>query len=152
MQISEEGFEVHFPRQNITQKEFRKLFREFYKEKASQYFHESINNWSVQMKVQPSRILIRGQRSRWGSCGSDGTVSLNWKLMAAPPEIIDYVVIHELAHLKHQDHSKKFWEFVSHFSKRYKLCRGWLRKNQYGFEFLDAAPTLHASRISDRNA
>ena len=68
--------------------------------------------FAPRLGVRPSRLTIRGQRSRWGSCSGTGTVSLNWRLMLVPEALVDYVVVHELCHLRHMNHSPQFWEMV----------------------------------------
>lgn len=74
-------------------------------------------------------ITIRDQKTRWGSCSGRGTLSFNWRLILAPPEILDYVVVHELCHLTHMNHSKKFWELVGSVIPDYKAKRKWLKEN-----------------------
>lgn len=76
-----------------------------------------------------SRISIRDQRSRWGSCGYDGHICLNWRLMLMPPEIRDYVMIHELMHLRRMDHSRRYWELVAAAYPDYQSARAWLRQH-----------------------
>lgn len=107
-----------------------------YKKEARIWIPPRVEYWAHCMGLFPSSVSLRGQKTRWGSCSSQGHISLNWKLMAAPSEILDYVVIHELAHLKHQNHSKAFWSLVEAYCAEYKGLRKWLRENQYGFEFL----------------
>lgn len=75
------------------------------------------------------RISIRDQRSRWGSCGYDGHICLNWRLMLMPPEIRDYVMIHELMHLRRMDHSRRYWELVAAAYPEYQRARAWLRQH-----------------------
>jgi predicted metal-dependent hydrolase len=82
------------------------------------------------------KLSLRGQRARWGSCTSTGNISLNWKLIIFPIEIIEYVIAHELAHLIHLDHSPRFWQKVAEVHPQYKSSRRWLRQNQKRADFL----------------
>ncbi|MCD7836919.1 MAG: M48 family metallopeptidase [Lachnospiraceae bacterium] len=79
-------------------------------------------------------ITIRNQKTRWGSCSSRGTLSFNYRLIFAPPEILDYVVVHELCHLTHMDHSKSFWSMVASIMPEYRQYRQWL--NEHGTELM----------------
>ena len=74
-----------------------------------------------------SRVSIRNQRRRWGSCSRSGHICLNWRLVTMPEEVRDYVLIHELMHLKRMDHSPKFWKLVAEACPAYKEARAWLR-------------------------
>jgi hypothetical protein len=74
-------------------------------------------------------VSIRNQRTRWGSCGRDGHISLNWRLVLMPPEVRDYVLIHELMHLRRLDHSPAFWRLVAAACPGYREARQWLRQN-----------------------
>jgi predicted metal-dependent hydrolase len=74
-----------------------------------------------------SRVSIRNQRSRWGSCSRNGHICLNWRLVTMPEGVRDYVLIHELMHLKRMDHSPKFWKLVAAACPGYKEARAWLR-------------------------
>ena len=74
-------------------------------------------------------ITIREQKTRWGSCSSSGTLSFNWRLMLAPPRILDYVVVHELCHFKYMDHSSKFWALVESVLPDYRERRKWLKEH-----------------------
>ncbi|MBO6010926.1 MAG: M48 family metallopeptidase, partial [Oscillospiraceae bacterium] len=79
--------------------------------------------------VKYERITIRSQRSRWGSCSAKGNLNFNCLLMKAPPEVLDGVVVHELCHIRHPDHSAKFYSEVLRVMPDYKKRRDWLRKN-----------------------
>ncbi len=77
--------------------------------------------------LRVDRISVRDQRWRWGSCSRSGHICLNWRLVQMPPEIRDYVMIHELMHLKRMDHSSKFWTLVADACPEYQAARLWLR-------------------------
>lgn len=81
-----------------------------------------------------NRITIRDQKTRWGSCSAKGTLSFNWRLMLAPPAVLDYVVVHELCHLTHMNHSKAFWALVESACPDYRAHRKWLK--QHGHELI----------------
>jgi predicted metal-dependent hydrolase len=89
--------------------------------------------------VAYQRIRIGGQRTLWGSCSERGTLSFNWRLVLAPLEVLDYVVVHELCHLEVPDHSTRFWEFVEHYRPHWRQQRDWLR--QHGPELLAFRPS-----------
>jgi predicted metal-dependent hydrolase len=76
-----------------------------------------------------TRLSIRAQRTRWASCSSNGAMSFNWRLLLAPPEILDYVVEHEVAHLEVLDHSDRFWRLLARRSPGYREHERWLRRN-----------------------
>lgn len=74
-------------------------------------------------------VTVRDQKTRWGSCSSRGTLSFNYRLIFAPPAILDYVVVHELCHLTHMNHSEDFWSMVAGVMPEYKEYRRWLREH-----------------------
>ncbi len=77
--------------------------------------------------LQPGRIQIRNQQSRWGSCSSRGNVALNWRLIQMPPDVADYVMLHELVHLEHPNHSSRFWRRVAAVCPGWRSAERWLR-------------------------
>ena len=79
--------------------------------------------------VQPRRLTVRAQRARWGSASRNGSLSLNWRLLLAPPWVLDYVVIHELAHLAEPGHTRRFWELVRRHAPEADTARAWLREH-----------------------
>lgn len=83
--------------------------------------------WAGQIGVTYGRITIRHQKSRWGSCSTKGNLNFNCLLMRAPGEILDYVIIHELCHRKHMDHSREFWAELEAICPEYKARRKWLK-------------------------
>ena len=74
-------------------------------------------------------VSIRSQKTRWGSCGRNGHISLNWRLMLMPEWVRDYVLVHELMHLRRMDHSPKFWRHVEAACPDYRAARQWLRRH-----------------------
>jgi predicted metal-dependent hydrolase len=79
--------------------------------------------------LRVSRITIRSQRTRWGSCGRDGHICLNWRLVMMPDRVRDYVLIHELMHLRRLDHSRAFWSLVEAACPEHREARQWLREH-----------------------
>jgi predicted metal-dependent hydrolase len=83
------------------------------------------------------RITVRDTRSRWGSCSSTGNLSFSWRLIFAPEEVLEYVVAHEVAHLRYMNHSEKFWNLVSYLCPNYEAAKAWLKlhgKELYRFD------------------
>jgi predicted metal-dependent hydrolase len=83
--------------------------------------------WAARMAVSYRRIRVGAQRTLWGSCSPNGSLSFNWRLVLAPHEILEYVVVHELCHLKVLDHSPRFWELVERHRPGWREQRDWLR-------------------------
>lgn len=100
-----------------------------YREAAKEYFPKRADYYASLLGVTYERVRIAEQKTRWGSCSSKGTLSFNWKLMLAPPKVLDYVVIHEVCHLKEMNHSPHFWKLVEEFMPDYKEYRKWLKEN-----------------------
>lgn len=99
----------------------RRLARTVFRQKATLY--------GDLMQVTFGGITVRDQKTRWGSCSGKGTLSFNWRLMLAPPAVLDYVVVHELCHLTHMDHSKAFWALVESVCPDYRVHRKWLKEH-----------------------
>jgi predicted metal-dependent hydrolase len=82
----------------------------------------------AELRTSYTTLTIRNQRTRWGSCSSSGAMSFNWRLLLAPPGVLDYVVWHEACHLRVMDHSPRFWELVRNHCPDYPVHRRWLRR------------------------
>jgi len=102
------------------------ILENWYRQQAATIFTQKADSFRQAMGLRYRAIFIRGQRTRWGSCSPAGNLTLNWKLLTAPEEIIDYVLIHELSHLKHMNHSKRIWDLVEQYSPNWRKCRKWL--------------------------
>jgi predicted metal-dependent hydrolase len=129
IQFRDGEFELLAPTTSTPEERHEALLK-YFKKEGGHYLRRCAEYWAKRMNANPASVTIRGQTSRWGSCTSRGDVNLNWKLLAAPPEIIDYVVIHELAHLTHMDHSARFWSLVGRHFPEYKRAKKWLREHE----------------------
>lgn len=85
------------------------------------------------------RVTVRGQKTRWGSCSSRGTISLNWRLVQAPPSVSDYLIIHELMHRREMNHSARYWKLVEAACPGYRLAEKWLKKFRLDGDYLAGA-------------
>jgi hypothetical protein len=95
------------------------------------------------LDVTYARITLRDQRSRWGSCSSKGTLSFNWRLVLAPHDVLDYVVVHEICHLVELNHGAQFWKLVEKRRPSYRESRQWL--DDHGWEILAYQPPAEAA-------
>jgi predicted metal-dependent hydrolase len=93
---------------------------------------------AARIGVEYTRIAIRDTRSRWGSCSESGSLSFTWRLALAPRAILDYVVVHELCHLRHHDHSRRFWSLLERVRPTYRDEEQWL--DAHGWELLAYRP------------
>ncbi len=104
--------------------------KEFFRQVAREYLTSRVSVISDKMNLKFNRIFIKNQKTKWGSCSSEKNLNFNWHLIFAPKEVIDYVIIHELSHLKHMNHSKSFWNLVGTFEPYYKARTKWLKSNE----------------------
>lgn len=101
----------------------------WYREQARDIVNERIAMYSQKMGVQPAKIVIKQQKTRWGSCSTKKNININWRIIMAPIQVVDYVIVHELAHLKEMNHSTRFWSLVGNVMPDYKEYRDWLKEN-----------------------
>ena len=107
--------------------------------RARELVHELVGKQAPLLGVRAGRIAIRDQRTRWGSCSSRGTLSFNWRLVLAPLAVAEYVVVHELCHLREPNHSPRFWQLVAAARPGYGGERRWLA--EHGWELLAYTPS-----------
>lgn len=117
---------VPSPGENRPLSDFR---RSYYMESARKIFKRKTAAYAKKMSVTYGRITIREQKTRWGSCTSEGNLNFNWRLIFAPEKVLDYVVVHELAHRKEMNHSPAFYAVVASVMPEYKIHEKWLRDN-----------------------
>lgn len=116
--------------------ENKPVLEAWYKKQAKRVFLERVAYYSKLTGMHPKSVSLSGARRRWGSCGPKNTLNLAWRLVMAPVWIIDYVVVHELAHIQFKNHSRDFWNKVALILPEYKECRKWLVQNQKLLELL----------------
>ena len=100
-----------------------------YRAQAADIFARKAAYYATRMGVTFNRITIRDQKTRWGSCSSKGNLNFNWRLVLAHVPVLDYVVIHELAHRREMNHSSRFWDIVGEMMPDYQIHRRWLREH-----------------------
>lgn len=101
----------------------------FYGNKLVEYLKINIEKYRKILGVKPVKVTVRNQKSRWGSCSAKGNLNFNFRLAMVPYDIVDYVIVHELCHLRHMNHSKEFWELVESVVPGWKDARKWLKEN-----------------------
>lgn len=112
---------------NATSGRIKKLLEGWYKTQALTYLTERVAHFAQVLNLHPKAISVRRYKTRWGSCNHKGEIQFNWLIMMAPQEVVDYVVVHELCHLKHFNHSSAFWRLVASVTPDYSQHRDWLK-------------------------
>ncbi|MDZ4965188.1 DUF45 domain-containing protein, partial [Clostridium perfringens] len=101
----------------------------WYRKLATDIIGNRVMEISNKILLKPSKIIIKNQKSLWGSCNSKKEIRLNWRLVLMPYFVIDYIIIHELCHIIHMNHSKDFWDLVKQYCPNYKESKNWLKEN-----------------------
>lgn len=116
-------------RENGTNKHYVEKEIQQYKKELRPVLNHRVVYYAQLMGVTYGRVAIRNQKTRWGSCSARGNLNFNWRLVLMPPEILDYVVVHELAHRLEMNHSPRFWGIVAQILPDYAVRRKWLKEN-----------------------
>ena len=103
---------IHMPK-GLTSEEIRQMMIDFYRNAAHLYLPERVSVFASKLNVYPAVVKVNGAKKRWGSCSGKGNINFSYRLMAASPDAVDYVVIHECCHLLEMNHSGRFWSHVS---------------------------------------
>ena len=106
----------------------RDLFIRWYKKEAEENLTERVDYYSPRLRLFPKGIRITSAKYRWGSCSRENRLSFTWRIIMAPLSVVDYVLIHELVHIKEKNHSKRFWEYLESIIPNYKKHRLWLKE------------------------
>jgi predicted metal-dependent hydrolase len=101
------------------------------KAKAESVLKERLCLYGKSMGIQPNKVIVKSQKKRWGSCSSSGIIRLNWKCVLLKPEVMDYIIVHELCHLREMNHSKLFWKEVEKILPDYKDRQDQLKKIKF---------------------
>jgi hypothetical protein len=109
--------------------EIRTALIEWYREHAKEKINERVDKYKFKLDVEPNNVVVKKQKKRWGSCSSKNNLNFNWKIIMAPMSIVDYLVVHELTHLIHDNHSRDFWSTVAAVIPDIKEKKEWLKVN-----------------------
>lgn len=131
--IEKEKLLVYIEDKNDKEKIKFKIYN-FYKNQALIVLQDRVIYFQKYFQDKPKRIAIKNQKRRWGSCTYDNKLLFNWKIIMAPKEIVDYLVVHEMCHMEHKNHSKDFWNEVEGILSDYKNSKLWLKENGISLE------------------
>jgi predicted metal-dependent hydrolase len=106
------------------------VLERWYRMQAGTLIKERVDKLSSRLGLTYNRLIIRGQKTRWASCSHKGNLSFNWRLVMVAKPVIDYVIIHELTHLKEMNHTKRFWKRVAEHCPRWREHRKWLKEHE----------------------
>lgn len=125
--LTDEELLIELP--SASDKTPEELLKKWYIDAAKRLLTERTLYWSTKIGVTVNRLSLRDQKTRWGSCSSKANINYNWRIVMAPPPIVDYLIVHELCHLRFPNHSAAYWDFVASFLPDYKVSRNWLKAN-----------------------
>ena len=125
-----EGFKIS----SLHKDNIQKLIKQWYRKQAKKIIPQCTEQLANQHNLSFSNIKVTSAERRWGSCSGKKTLNFSWRIIMLPPEIIEYIVIHELAHLKELNHSKNFWLEVKQMLPDYNKRKKWLKENSYNFK------------------
>jgi predicted metal-dependent hydrolase len=121
----------------ITETSIQNELETLFRNRARALFDELASKHAEQMNVEYEGLAVRNQRTRWGSCSPKQNLNFNWRLIMAPPEIAEYVVVHELAHLRETNHTKRFWRIIRDQLPDYRERANWLEEHGIELIFTD---------------
>ncbi len=107
----------------------KKAIENWYWDKAKRKVNERVKYYQSQFDMKPKRVIIKDQKKRWASCTKDHQLMFNWKCIMAPSPVLDYIVVHEMCHMVHMNHSKEFWHLIKRILPNYEQRKDWLKNN-----------------------
>lgn len=116
-------------RNNSKAAHIRNMLKNWYIDESKKYLIKTTNYYEILIGVSVNKLIFGKYKSKWGSCNSKKTISYDWRIIMAPLEVIHYLIIHELCHIKHLNHSNDFWKTVEKYMANYKLQKKWLKTN-----------------------
>lgn len=133
------GEAIYLGQEKVEETSIKEELERLYREEARRHFTERAEHFSDVLGISYEQIQIRNQKTRWGSYSTKtGTLSLNFRLLMAPPDIVDYVIVHELAHAEYPNHGPRFWRLVEQHVPDYQQKNEWLKEN--GTKLIFAGP------------
>jgi predicted metal-dependent hydrolase len=126
-----DGYIAHIPHMmnpDEHHQQVRAALIRWMKKQTKQLVEQIVEDQALRKQLFPRSIAVKTQKSRWGSCGIHNDININWLLLMAPKEVLEYVVVHELCHIKVKNHSSQFWDLVAEHLPDYKNRRNWLKK------------------------
>jgi hypothetical protein len=127
VKIEDKNLFIQLKNDTVTETQVQKRLIDWYKQQANQYLISRCQKIAASTGLMPKQIIVKTYKARWGSCTRSGDIQFNWKLVMAPMAVIDYVIVHELCHLKQHNHSPAFWQLVKNFCPNYQVDRAWLK-------------------------
>ncbi|MCX7122867.1 MAG: SprT family zinc-dependent metalloprotease [Gammaproteobacteria bacterium] len=107
----------------LTQDHSKQELYLWYRKQAKTILIERTAHFAVEMNLYPNKVVVKPQKARWGSCSIDNVIRLNWKVIQAPLDLVDYLIVHELAHIQEKNHGPQFWALVAQFIENHLDCR-----------------------------
>jgi predicted metal-dependent hydrolase len=135
IQSSQEHIILSGPARNLGDEGVRNLAEQYLRSRAAEWLTSRLETWSAKTALHPRAVRIRDQKTRWGSCSAQGRINLNWRLALAPVVVADYVIVHELCHLRELNHSPRFWQLVEKWVPDHAVHRRWLREHGHTLYF-----------------
>jgi predicted metal-dependent hydrolase len=126
---ADSGFVVNVNRLDVDQDEIRQSLRHWLFQQAASHTEYYVQQHAPRYQLWPRQLRIRQQKSRWGSCSGQNNININGLLILTPPAVMEYVVVHEICHIRHKNHSADFWQLVAEHLPDFQTQRNWLKQH-----------------------